>query len=452
VLFSCLFLTQAGLLVLSPTLPDMAREFRVSTPAAGQLRTLAGATGGLTALALALIPRRPPLRSLLTAGAALVGLGALTTAAAPTIAVLAAGQGVIGVGVGMLVAIGIAAAGSWPAPQERPRTLAWAIAGMPAAWVVGMPVTGVAAAVDWRLAWIAVPVVTSMVTLAMLRRRPADEPSRRAATRGGDRRGVARFAIGELLANAAWASVLTYCGALLIEGYGASHATVALGLAAVALAMVPGTHAGRHFTPEPTARLLIGLTLLQAAAVVALGTMRPAVGVSLAVLTLMAFINGWRSFVASSHGMNAVPDDAVAMMSVRAAANQFGYLLGAAAGGIAIAAGGFSAMGLVLGGLFVLGAVAHMPRRRRATGLAPAPARVSPGRVVRARRSRRHSRPAPARTAVHPPRRADAQLSASQKAWSPLVKVSWTPESAMRPRSWPLRREAAGHRNVRSRW
>jgi hypothetical protein len=150
--------------------------------------------------------------------------------------------------------------------------------------------------------------------------------------------------------------------------------------------------------------------------------------------------------------MNAVPDDAVAMMSVRAAANQFGYLLGAAAGGIAIAAGGFSAMGLVLGGLFVLGAVAHMPRRRRATGLAPAPARVSPGRVVRARRSRRHSRPAPARTAVHPPRRADAQLSASQKAWSPLVKVSWTPESAMRPRSWPLRREAAGHRNVRSRW
>jgi hypothetical protein len=108
------------------------------------------------------------------------------------------------------------------------------------------------------------------------------------------------------------------------------------------------------------------------------------------------------------------------MMSVRAAANQFGYLLGAAAGGIAIAAAGFSALGLVLGGLFVLGAVAHMPRRRRAT--------------------------------VHPPGRGDAQLSASQTAWSPLVKVSWTPESAMRPRSWPLRHEAAGHRNVRSRW
>src|SRR4029453_15069259 len=59
VLFACLFASQAGLLVLSPILPELASEFGVSTAAAGQLRTLSGATGGISAVLLALAPRRP---------------------------------------------------------------------------------------------------------------------------------------------------------------------------------------------------------------------------------------------------------------------------------------------------------------------------------------------------------------------------------------------------------
>lgn len=362
VLFACMFLSQAGLLVLSPTLPEIAREFGMSAAGAGQLRTLSGLVGGLTAVTLALAPSRPGLRALLSAGAALMGLGSLISAAAPSFAVLAGGQAVLGAGIGMLVAIAIAAAGTWSQPADRPRTLAWAIAGMPVAWVVGMPLTGVADAADWRLAWIAVPFAASLLTLALLRLRPADAPTRRAPRSGGgaDRGQVARFAAGELLANAAWASVLTYSGVLLIEGGGASHATVALGLAIVAAAMVPGTHSGRRHAVAPTVGLLAGLTFAQAAAVVALGAIRPTVAFTLGVMTVMAFVNGWRSIVASSHGMDSSPDDAVAMMSVRAAANQFGYLLGAAAGGLALGAGGFPAFGAVLAGLFAVGGLVHI--------------------------------------------------------------------------------------------
>ena len=54
VLFVCLFASQAGLLVLSPMLPDVAREFGVSTATAGQLRAMSGATGGVTAILLAM--------------------------------------------------------------------------------------------------------------------------------------------------------------------------------------------------------------------------------------------------------------------------------------------------------------------------------------------------------------------------------------------------------------
>src|SRR3954447_13967327 len=102
VLFACLFASQAGLLVLSPVLPDIAREFGTSTATAGQLRTLSGATGGATAPALALAGRRPGLRTLLTHGAALLLGGSVASAVAPSFATLAVAQAIIGIGIGLL--------------------------------------------------------------------------------------------------------------------------------------------------------------------------------------------------------------------------------------------------------------------------------------------------------------------------------------------------------------
>jgi len=360
VLFLCLFVSQAALLVLSPVLPDVAREFGVSTATAGQLRSLSGLAGGATAVLLALAPRRPGLRDLLSAGAALVAIGSALSAAAPSFALLAAAQGVAGIGVGLLVAVGIAAAGTWPAAGERPGVLAWAIAGMPAAWISGMPVVGAVAGISWRAAWL-LPTIVALVAVGLVRRRPADRgssraPGRMAAWRTPD---LARFALGELLANAAWASVLTYAGALLVESYDLAPAVVALGLSAMASAMVPGTFLARRHAARATPAMLAALTAIQAGAVVLLGGVRTAAVLTLAVLAAMAFVNGWRSMVASALGMDTAPNDRVAAMSMRAAANQFGYLLGAAAGGFAIAVAGFAGLGICLGCLFAASVLVH---------------------------------------------------------------------------------------------
>jgi hypothetical protein len=95
VLFACLFASQSGMLVLSPILVDVAREFGVSTATAGQLRSISGATGRLTALVVATATRRPGLRELLSLGAALVALGSGLSAAAPSFTVLSAAQAVL---------------------------------------------------------------------------------------------------------------------------------------------------------------------------------------------------------------------------------------------------------------------------------------------------------------------------------------------------------------------
>jgi predicted MFS family arabinose efflux permease len=63
-------------------------------------------------------------------------------------------------------------------------------------------------------------------------------------------------------------------------------------------------------------------------------------------------------------------------MSLRAAAIQFGYLLGAASGGAALAAGGYGLLGATIGALFLLGVAPHLrpPARWAGRGKDASPA------------------------------------------------------------------------------
>jgi predicted MFS family arabinose efflux permease len=135
----------------------------------------------------------------------------------------------------------------------------------------------------------------------------------------------------------------------------------------MAVAMLPGTFCARRHAAHATPGLLLALTASQAVAVVALGIVRPTAAVTLAVLAIMAFVNGWRSMVASALGMDTAPEDKVAVMALRGAANQFGYLLGAAAGGLALAFGSYPELGLVLAALFLTAMLTHLPAHVRAS-------------------------------------------------------------------------------------
>jgi MFS family permease len=92
VLFMCVFASQAAVLVLSPILVEVARDFDVSTAVAGQLRTLAAPLAVVVAVLVARSAARVPLRSLLLAGTALIFAGSIASAAAPSFSFLALAQ------------------------------------------------------------------------------------------------------------------------------------------------------------------------------------------------------------------------------------------------------------------------------------------------------------------------------------------------------------------------
>src|SRR5215211_1209530 len=387
VLFATMFASQASFLVLTAILPELAGDFGVSTATAGQARTLAAVTGGVTALALGRLGRHLGVRELLLLGLSLIAVGSLASALAPNLAAFALGQAAIGAAAAILLSAGVAAAGEWAAAGQRARVLSWALLGQPAAWVVGMPLIGVISQLDWRFAWLAAPLAASLVALPAVALQPggagrlpgAAEVTPAATEPAWRRPAVAQWAIGELMAYSGWGATLVYAGALFIESYGLSAAEAGVLLGAAALGYFPGTLLSRRHAEHHARTLLVVLGLTAAAGTALFGLARPSPAASLVLFAACMAAIGGRTIAGSAFGLDAAPDQRVAVMGLRAAAVQFGYLLGAAAGGGALATGGYGLLGATLGVLFLLGVAPHLrpPTRSAAPGKDAIPALAS---------------------------------------------------------------------------
>jgi predicted MFS family arabinose efflux permease len=361
-LFLSLFAAQAAVIALTPVLADVADDFDVGTATAGQLRSVSGFAAGITALAMGKLSARFGLRDLLLIGLSVLGAGSVLSAAAPAFAVLAGAQVAVGAGLAVVLSTALAAAAAWSTEAERARLLSWTLIGQPAAWIVGMPLVGLVGGVSWRLAWLAVPFAASLVALVAVRARCPDvatEPGRGTWRLLRRSPAVAGWALGELLAFSAWAGTLVFAGALLVESYDSSPAAAGLLLGLAAVAYLPGNFLGRRWIGSRSRELLVALPLVSGAVVAVFGGYRPASWASAAILCVLAFIAGARTIVGSARGLDVCARRQVFAMRIRAAATQFGYLIGAVTGGLALAAWGYAGMGATFAALFVLAALPH---------------------------------------------------------------------------------------------
>jgi predicted MFS family arabinose efflux permease len=370
VLFLCLFAAQTGLIVLTPVLSKVADDLDVSTAAAGQLRTVSGLAAGLAAVVLGTVGRGLSLRRALVGGAAGLAVASLVSAAAPSFAVLALAQALLGVSVSALLVGGTVAAAEWVPRQHRTRVLSWALVGPPAAWIVGMPLIGVLGEIDWRWPWLALPLGAALVAGVAVALRPesprtAGSDSMTAVLRDPS---TARWVLGELLASSAWIGALVFSGALFTESYGATTIVTGVVLALGAAAYVAGNVYFRRVVACRAQILLVRLSVVLAVGVALFGIVRPALPVSAALFSATAFVAGGRTLIGSAVGLDAAPERRLAVMGARAAAAQLGYFVGSAVAGGALTAGGYSGFGLALGVLFLVSALPFLVDARARAG------------------------------------------------------------------------------------
>lgn len=360
-LFLCLFAGQAGLIALSPVLAQVGEDLGVSTATAGQLRTISGLVAGLTALTLGQLSARLGLRRLLLLGAGTLATASLGSAAAGTFAALAAAQVLTGIAVAVLLTAGTTAAAEWAPAAQRGRVLSWALAGPAGAWIVGMPLIGIVGSVNWRLALLVLPLVAASLAFLAVFRQTGSQPGKQ-ATRAGLRTALShssirRWSAAELLANSAWVGTLVFSGALFIETHGSSLVLTGVLLAIGAFAYVSGNLFSRRFLEGDSPQALVWLTLAMAIGVAAFGVVRPSLAVSAVIFSAAGFVAGGRTLIGNAFGLETAGDLRMAVMGLRAAANQFGYFFGASIGGAALGFGGYRALGLALGALAALAAM-----------------------------------------------------------------------------------------------
>ena len=361
-LLAALAASQAALIVLNPLLPDVASDLGISIATAGQLRTVSGLAAGLAALSSGLFAARVGLRELLLGGVGVLVAGSVVSAVAPNFPVLVGAQALTGLGIGVSYSAAVAATAEWATAENRSRILALALLGPPLAWIVGMPLVGIVGEASWRLAWLVVPVAMAIGAILLLLRHPRTPP---APVRAGLRAvfaypGVLRWSLGELLAFSAWAGALVYAGALLVESYGLSISATGLALGFGALVYVPGNLLFRRWVDAHDRRLLVSLALAGAATVAVLGAVRPSFWFSEAMFCCLSFIAGGRTLAGSARGLGLAPELRLGVTGVRTAALQSGYFVGAAVGGAALAAGGYTTLGLAFAALFLGAAVMHL--------------------------------------------------------------------------------------------
>jgi len=367
VLFLALFASQSGVLVLSPILSDVADEFDVSIAQAGQLRILAAPLAAVAAIAAGRALGRFSPRALIGVGAGLVAVGSVASAVSPSFAVLALAQVPMWIGIAMLIAAGVAATAAWSAPEERTKVVSHALAGAPAAWIVGMPLIGLVSATDWRLAFLVLPLPAALLAAVAVAARPADRPLDAAAgslTALLRRTGPRRWALGEVCANAAWAGTLVYSGALFREVYGASPAATGVLLALVAAAYLVGNRWAGRSSPAAARRAMLVASVGAAIAVALTWAFTANIVLTVAFFAAASAITAARMVAGTVFGFSVAGGHGREVGTIRAASTQIGYLVGSLAGGVAIAIGGFGLLSVASGGLFLAATLPYVCLRK----------------------------------------------------------------------------------------
>ncbi len=230
-----------------------------------------------------------------------------------------------------------------------------------------MPIIGVVAEVNWRLAFVALPLPAALLVGLAVARRPVDAPltGARGSLAGLLGRGEARrWALGELLANSAWAGTLVFSGALFTERFGMSTTTTGLALAGVAAAHLAGNQLAGRADPSRARRAMLEASVAASVAVALTWALTPPVEITLLLFAAAAFLAATRAVAGTVYGFQVSGDLGREVGSVRAATNQLGYLIGSLIGGLALAVGGLSALAVVFGGFFVASTLPYVCMRR----------------------------------------------------------------------------------------
>ncbi|MDP3659928.1 MFS transporter [Phenylobacterium sp.] len=171
---ACYFALGVNMLAPVGLVPQMAREFGVSTGAIAYLLTASALAYALSAPVLQMLFGARDRRTLIIYGLWMAGVGSLICAAAPVFAAAIAGRMLMGMGFALIGPMATAMAASIVPAKRAGQAIGIALMGMTVSTVLGVPlVTFLGAAVGWRLAMVTASAVCVLVIVLLRFQAPA---------------------------------------------------------------------------------------------------------------------------------------------------------------------------------------------------------------------------------------------------------------------------------------
>ncbi|MCC7370927.1 MAG: MFS transporter [Chloroflexi bacterium] len=368
------FVTQLATFALSPFLPFVAADLGTTVSVLGQIPALALLTAAILGLVVGPLADRFGHRPTLLAGVLASSVGAVATAAAPSLLVLipVALIGAGGRSVGLPVAQAVVGTLFTGAAMRRGIGMVQATGTL--APILGIPlVTAVGAAAGWRVAFLALGALGFVAAGLMLWLLPHG----RHAEQSGTRLSLTVFTplfrdpptlwmyASTLTRNLGVWALTTYLGAFLVQTQGLSTAEVGWAFTATGV----GNFLGSLATSGPLGRFsLRGLAIWSPVAIgLALGlvTMLPLSLASVIAMLVLGFMaNGVGIVSQNTMLMDLSPAGRATTTSLNQTCMSLGGAIGSSVGGLLLATGGFPALGLLTLVCNVASAVCLLPARR----------------------------------------------------------------------------------------
>lgn len=353
---------------LAAFLPVISAELSVSVPLLGQITTLIffGSAGvGLLAGPLA---DEYGKRRVLIIGLIVVFLSSLGTMLAPTYGWLLATRMISAVSAGLMSGTTLAIAGALFGGEARRRAIAWIVAGMAAAGIVGVPALTLVASFDsWRTSYGALGVLALALIPLVYRLLPDDSVHDAGnidiqkilnAYRPLLAQRSMLMLYGSTVARAiGWFGTLAYVGAYLGDEQGLSTGEIGWAYLVGGVGYFLGTKLSIGRLGDFGPRKLYGVMTSLMGLFVGLSITLPAGPlVSIAMLTVGATASGFGFVVFVTLLSTETTAGQATTMSLNSAMLAFGGALGGLVGGLFLAIGGYALLGIGLMGFSFAGA------------------------------------------------------------------------------------------------
>lgn len=351
VAFVTLLAIGTDLFVVSPLLPDIAEEFRVTAGAAGNSVTVFSVAYMVGAPFIGGLADRLGRRTVLMAGLVVFGLANVLTGLAPGFGVLLAARVLAGLSAAAVTPSVQSLVGQVAPAERRGSWMAVATAGFLISLSVGAPAgTAVASWLSWRETFVGLGVLAAVLALVNLSAwsGKAGAVAAGAAGAGAGAAATLPAKVRAVSVTGLWAfavySLYTYLGTGLREvahlGTGAVAAALAVyGIGAVAGSLSGGRLADRYGTGRVVVGSLLLLSVLEVSLDLAFHAPDAVLIAALGLFALAAYpcLPAYQSRLVATF-----PVSSGSVMAWNSCFMYLGTSLGAAAGGTLLSSAGFS--------------------------------------------------------------------------------------------------------------